>query len=38
VVLVELLPGHSTTAIVRRSVSKDGKPETRAAAPTAVKN
>ena len=38
VVLVELLPGHSTTAIVRRSVTKDSKSDTRTAAPTAVKN
>jgi D-beta-D-heptose 7-phosphate kinase / D-beta-D-heptose 1-phosphate adenosyltransferase len=37
VVLVELLPGHSTTAIVRRSARNEGKAETRAAAPSAAK-
>jgi D-beta-D-heptose 7-phosphate kinase/D-beta-D-heptose 1-phosphate adenosyltransferase len=36
VVLVELLPGHSTSAIVRRS-GKDGKAETKATTPTPAK-
>jgi D-beta-D-heptose 7-phosphate kinase/D-beta-D-heptose 1-phosphate adenosyltransferase len=37
VILVELLPGHSTTAIVRRSGRGESKAETRPSTPSTAK-